>query len=85
MLIKYWYINMMYGETPIYLRMGVLAPVTNFAGLSATLNETQRKAAINATFKSGRKLEDWLEMQPQRFVSRGINLDSYNAVVWVTP
>jgi hypothetical protein len=28
--------------------MGLPAPTTNFAGLKATLNETQRKVAINA-------------------------------------
>jgi hypothetical protein len=67
--------------------MGVPARTTNFGGLSVTPSETQRKAAINAPYKSVQdarnKLEDWLEMPPQRFVMRGINDDSYNAVVWV--
>jgi hypothetical protein len=31
-----------------------------------------------------RKLKDWLEMQPQRFVMLRINHDSHNAVLWVT-
>jgi hypothetical protein len=44
----------------------------------------QRKAAINATYWSGqdaRQLEDWSEMQPQRFGMLCINPDSYNAVL----
>jgi hypothetical protein len=28
-------------------------------------------------------MEDWMEMQPERFVMLGINADSYNAIVWV--
>jgi glyceraldehyde-3-phosphate dehydrogenase/erythrose-4-phosphate dehydrogenase len=67
--------------------MGVPVPVTNFVCLNVTMTETQRKAAINAAYQSrqdARKLEDWLEMQPHRFVMLGINPDSYNAVVWVT-
>jgi hypothetical protein len=55
--------------------------------LSVTLNETQRKAAINSKFQSGREpreLEDWLEAQPQRFAMLGITCDSYDAVVWIT-
>jgi hypothetical protein len=42
------YINQLCGETPTDFHMGLLAPTTNFVGLSVTLNETQRKAAINA-------------------------------------
>jgi hypothetical protein len=71
---------------PIDVRMGVPPPVTNFDGLSVTLIETQRKAAINATYQSvqdSRKLEDWLEMPHQRFVMFGSNLDAYNIVVGV--
>jgi hypothetical protein len=63
MLIR-GYIYQSCGETPSDLRMGVPAPKTNFDGLSVTLIETQRKAAINSKFESGReprKLEDWLE------------------------
>jgi hypothetical protein len=44
------YANQLCGETSIDLRMGGPAPVTNLDGLSITLIETQRKAAINATF-----------------------------------
>jgi hypothetical protein len=86
MLIK-GYINHLCEETPIGLRMGVPAPTTKFVGLRVTLTETQRKAAINAPYQSrqdARKVEDWLEMQPQRFAMLGIKPDSYNAVVWVT-
>jgi hypothetical protein len=82
------HINRLCGETPTDLRMGVPAPTTNFVGLSVTLNETKRKAAINFRYKScrdPRELEDWLEAQLQRFVMLGINADSYNVVVWVTP
>jgi hypothetical protein len=47
MLLK-GYINRMCGKTPTDLRMGIHpAPVTYFVGLSVTLNETQREAAIN--------------------------------------
>jgi hypothetical protein len=66
MLIK-GYINHLCGETPTDLRMGVLAHATNFVGLSVTLIETHRKAAINFNLQSGREpreLEDWLEGQP---------------------
>jgi hypothetical protein len=31
-----------------------------------------------------RKLEDWLEIQPLRFVMLGISADSYNVVMWAT-
>jgi hypothetical protein len=86
MLIR-GYINEPCGEAPTDLRMGVLAPSTNFASLSVTLNETQRNAAIHSPFQSGREprdLEDWLEAQPQRFAMLVIPADSYGAVVWVT-
>jgi hypothetical protein len=82
------YINQLCGETPTDLRGGVPAPTTNFVGLSVTLIQTQREATINASHQLGRdsrELEDWLEVQPQRFAMLGINADSYNVVVWVTP
>jgi hypothetical protein len=66
MLIK-GYANNQCGETPTDLRMGVPAPVINVVGLRATFIEMQRKAAITATYMSGRdarKLEYWLKMQP---------------------
>jgi predicted oxidoreductase len=77
------YVNHFFGETPSNLRMGVPNHVTKFDGLSITLTNTKRKATINAPYQSGQyahKLEEWLEMQPQRF---GINADSYNAYVSV--
>jgi hypothetical protein len=81
-------INQLCGETPTSLRIGVLVPLTNFAGLSVTPTETQRKAAINYTYQFGqdaRKFEGWLEMYLRRFVMLGINRhDSDNAVLWVT-
>jgi hypothetical protein len=60
--------------------------------MEVTLTETHRKAAINApsmsrqdAIQDARKLEEWLEMQPQRFVRLGgTKANSYNAVVWVT-
>jgi hypothetical protein len=67
--------------------MGVPAPTANLTSMSVTLIEPLRQAAIDAPYHSGqeaRKLADWLEMQPQRFVMLGINPDSYNVVVWVT-
>jgi hypothetical protein len=73
-------------ETPTNLRMGVPAPITNFASLSVTLTETQREAAINSTYQTcqnARELEDRLEMQSQLFVMLGINAESYNDVVWI--
>jgi hypothetical protein len=85
MLIK-GYVNHMCGETPTDLRMGVPALATNVVGLTVTLTETQREAAINSPYQSGRdssELEDSLEAQPQRFAMRGINADLYNVVVWV--
>jgi hypothetical protein len=87
MLIK-GYINTMCGEVPTALRMGVPPPTTSFVGLSGKLTETQRQGVtINAPYQSRQdacKLEDYLEMQPQRFVMLGINVDTYTAVVWVT-
>jgi glyceraldehyde-3-phosphate dehydrogenase/erythrose-4-phosphate dehydrogenase len=50
--------------------MRVPAPTANCVGLSVSLTETQRKAAINSPFQSSREprdLEDWLEVQPQLF------------------
>jgi predicted class III extradiol MEMO1 family dioxygenase len=47
----------------------------------------QRKAVINAIYQSSqdtRKLEDYLKMQPPRFVILGIDHDSYYVVVWAT-
>jgi hypothetical protein len=67
--------------------MGNPAPTTNFVGLSVTLTETHRTAAINSKFQSGREprnLEDWLEAQPQRFTMLGSIADSFDAIVWVT-
>jgi glyceraldehyde-3-phosphate dehydrogenase/erythrose-4-phosphate dehydrogenase len=67
--------------------MGVPVPTTNFASVSVTLTEPQRKAAISAPCQDGqdaRKLEEWIEMQPQRFLMMGINPDTYNVVVEVT-
>jgi hypothetical protein len=52
-----------------------------------TLTETHRKVAVNSPFQSGadpRDLEDWLEVQPQRFLLLGITADSYDSVIWVT-
>jgi hypothetical protein len=51
-----------------------------------THNETQRKAAVNSPFQSGknvRELEDWPEAQPQRFLLLGITVNSYDSVIWV--
>jgi hypothetical protein len=84
MLIKS-YMNQLCGEAPTDLRMGIPAPTTNFVGMSVTLNGTQRKAAINALIQfrqDVRKLEDGLEMQPQRFLMLGINPDTYKVIVW---
>jgi hypothetical protein len=50
MLIKD-YINHLCGETPTGLRMGGLAPTTNFAGLTVSPTDTQHKAAINAPYQ----------------------------------
>jgi hypothetical protein len=80
-------INQLCGETPIDLRMRVPAPKTDFSDLSVMLTETEREAAINVPGQCGqeqRKLEEWQELYSQRFVTLGINLHSYNAVVWVT-
>jgi hypothetical protein len=66
--------------------MGFPATTSNFASLSVTLIETQRKAAINTPYQScqyARTREEWLEMQPHRFVMLGINADSYDVVVWI--
>jgi hypothetical protein len=63
MLIKS-HINRVCGEKPTDLRMGVPAPTTNFTGLTVTLTETPRKAAINSRYQYGRdarELEDWFE------------------------
>jgi glyceraldehyde-3-phosphate dehydrogenase/erythrose-4-phosphate dehydrogenase len=81
------YINQLCGQTQTNLRMGVPAPKTSYVGLSVTLIDTQRKAAINSRFQSvrePRELEDWLEAQPKRFAMLGIIADSYDAIVWVT-
>jgi hypothetical protein len=81
MLIK-GYINQLCGETPTDLRMKVLDPTTTFVGLTITLTETQRKAAINSAYHTSRdapharELEDWLKSQPQSFANLGINADS---------
>jgi hypothetical protein len=80
------YINQICGENPTDLRMGVPAPTTNFDGLSITLIEMQRKAAIISTYQTcqdARALEGWLEARPQRFAMVGINANSYNAIVWI--
>jgi hypothetical protein len=49
--------------------------------------ETQRKAATNSPFQfcnNARDLEDWLEVQPQRFLLLGITASSYDSIIWVT-
>jgi hypothetical protein len=53
MLIR-GHINKPCRETLTDLRMGVLAPTTNFADLIVTLIETQRKSAINSPCQPGR-------------------------------
>jgi hypothetical protein len=71
------YINQLCGETPTDLRVGTPMPTRNLVGLLVTLTETQRKATINSPFQSGenaRNLENWLEAQPQRFLSIGITV-----------
>jgi hypothetical protein len=81
------HINQLSGDVPTDLRVGMPMPTRNLAGLSVTLTETQRKAAINSPLQSGRnanELEDWLEAQPQRFLMLGITADSYDSVIWVT-
>jgi hypothetical protein len=78
------FINQLCGETPSDLRMGLPTPTTNCVGLRVILTETSR--SINATYQSGqdvRMLEDWMDMQPQRFVMLWINADAYNVVVWI--
>jgi hypothetical protein len=83
MLVK-GYNNQRCGETPIDVRMGIPANTMNVDRLSVTETEMRRKAAINAPYqfrKDPRKLEDWLEMQPRRFVTLGINTNSYNVVI----
>jgi hypothetical protein len=75
------------GETPTDLRMLVQPLVINFVGLSVTINETQRKAAIQSVAQNGREsrsIEERLETQPQRFAMLGINHVSYNAVMWAS-
>jgi hypothetical protein len=81
------HINHLCGEMPTDLRIGIPAPTTNFVGLTVTLTETQRKAAINSRYQSSRdarELEDRLDAQPHRFAMLGINAESYNTIVWVT-
>jgi 8-oxo-dGTP pyrophosphatase MutT (NUDIX family) len=81
------YINQLFAEGPTDLRVGTPMPTRNLAGLSVTLTETQRKAAINSPYQSGgnaRDLEDLLEAQPQRFLLLGITADSNDSVIWVT-
>jgi hypothetical protein len=51
MLIK-GYTKQVCGGIPIDLRMGVPAPTISFVGMTVTLIETQRKAAINAPYQS---------------------------------
>jgi hypothetical protein len=80
MLIK-GYINQPCGETPTNLRMGVPTLTTNFASLTVTHSETQRKIEFNSTNQTTRdasELEDLLEAQPQRFAVLRINADSHN-------
>jgi hypothetical protein len=81
------FINQLGGETPTDLRVGTPMPTTNFVGLRVILTETQRRAAVKLPYqscKNARKLEDWLEAQPQRFLLLGITADSYDSVIWVT-
>jgi ADP-ribose pyrophosphatase YjhB (NUDIX family) len=85
MLIR-GYINKLCGQTPTDLRIGALVTTSNFTGLPVTHTETQRKAAINSKFQSGRdprELEDRFKAQPQRIVLLGITADSYDAVIWL--
>jgi hypothetical protein len=76
------YINQLCRETPTHLRMKIPAPTTTFIGLTITLTETQRKAAIKSAYHTSRdapharELEDWLKAQPQSFANLGINADS---------
>jgi hypothetical protein len=80
-------INHLSGQTPTDLHMRAPMPTTNFASLSVTLTETQRKASFNSPPQSGRfprELEDWLETQPQRFLLLGITANSNDSVIWVT-
>jgi hypothetical protein len=67
--------------------MGTQVPMTTLVVHPFILTGTERKAATNSKFQSGREpreLEDWLEVQPQRFVLLGITFDSYDAEIWVT-
>jgi hypothetical protein len=55
------FINLLCGDTPTDLRMGVPAPTTNFVCLTAPINETQRLAAISSRYQSSsdaRELEN---------------------------
>jgi hypothetical protein len=81
------HINRLSGEMPTDLRMRMPMPSQNLARLPVTLTETQRKAAINSPLQTGRianGLENWLEVQPQRFLMLGITADSYDLVIRVT-
>jgi hypothetical protein len=66
--------------------MGVAAATTNFVGLTVTLFETQRKAAINApTIKTVPhvSLKTCSRRNVNAFAMLGINANSYKVVVWV--
>jgi hypothetical protein len=57
--------------------MGVMAHVINFASLSVTVTETQRKTTLNAphlTDQDARKPEDRQEIHPQRFFMLGLTM-----------
>jgi hypothetical protein len=72
------------GVMPTDLRMGVPALTTNFPCLSGTFIKTQRKAEISSPYQAcqdARTLEEWLQMQPQRFFMHGISADSYDDAV----
>jgi 8-oxo-dGTP pyrophosphatase MutT (NUDIX family) len=86
-LLTRGHINQLCGEMPTDLRVGMPMPTRNLVGLTVTLTETQRKAAINSPLQNGRVAndqEDWLEAQPQRLLMLGITADSYDSVIWVT-
>jgi hypothetical protein len=80
----------MRGETPTDLRIGVPAHTPNFVGLTITLTEAQRKAAISSPYQLGRvygthvNLKTCSRRKPQRFAMLWINADLYNVVVCAT-
>jgi hypothetical protein len=80
------YINHLCGETPTDLRVETPMPTTDLADLLVTLTGTQRKAAVNSPFQSGkdpRELENWLEAQPQRFFCSELRLTLTTQLIWL--